>query len=340
MRQLTARLILSFAVLSSVVGWFRPAGAADCATDSQACATSFTVSGLSLQLYASAPLDAPHPEIVRAVIIVHGNDGNADGYFKTALAAAEAAGARGDSLILAPHFVEQRDKAPPPAGRLVWERGGDWRAGYASSAHAKPRVSSFTVMDRLVAALGDVSRYPNLKSIVIAGHSAGGQYVQRYAVLAGDNAGGPPLRFVVANPSSYLYLDARRPDPTAQGMFGVPPASACATNQYKYGLERGVAYVEEAIKATGSAGIAARFRQRPVTYLLGENDNDPNHRLLDKHCAAMAQGPTRLTRGLAFKRYLESYYAPNRQRFETVPGVGHSAGRMFRSPAGVAALFP
>ena len=332
------RLILSFAVVSMTGG---TAAAADCAVEPQACAAPFMVDGLSLQLYASAPLDAPHPEIRRALIIVHGNDGNADSYFKTALTAATEAKARGDSLILAPHFVEQAEKSAPPAGQLVWSRGSDWRAGYASSAQAKPRISSFAVMDRLVTALADKARYPNLQSIVVAGHSAGGQYVQRYAVLRGDAASGtPPLRYVVANPSSYLYLDARRPDPSKSGAFSVPPDGTCATNRYKYGLERGVAYVEGALKTSSVANIAARFQQRPVTYLLGENDNDPNHRLLDKDCAAMAQGPTRLARGLAFKLYLESFYAPNLQRFETVSSVGHNAARMFRSPAGVAALFP
>ncbi len=340
MHQFFARMAISLAFVSSVVG-FAGAASADCGSDPQSCAAPFGIDGLSLRLYASLPLGSAHPEIRRAVVIVHGNEGNAEGYFKAALAAAEAAKAAGDSLILAPHFIEQADKAVPPAGQLLWDRGGDWRAGYASSAQVRPRISSFTVMDRLVELLSDKTRYPNLAGIVIAGHSAGGQYVQRYAILSGDRpAGAPPLRFVVANPSSYLYLDARRPDPTKPGAFSVPPDGPCATNHYKYGLERGVVYVEGAIKSVGLASIAARFQQRPVTYLLGENDNDPNHRLLDKDCAAMAQGPTRLARGLAFKLYLESFYAPNVQRFETVPGVGHNAARMFRSPAGLAALFP
>jgi len=340
MRRFALGVILSLAVPSMAAGLPGPATAADCANDPQSCAAPFAVDGLSLQLYASAPFDAPHPEIRRALIVVHGNDGNADGYFKTALAAANAAKQGDGTMILAPRFVEQAQKTAPPAGSLAWDRGGDWRAGDPSSAAAKPRVSSFTVMDRLLAALADRTRFPALQSVVIAGHSAGGQYVQRYAVLRAAVEGAPPLRFVVANPSSYLYLDARRPDPAAPGAFPVPADSACAANRYKYGLERGNGYVERAVAALGVAGLAERFRRENVTYLLGESDNDPNHRLLDKGCAAMAQGPTRLARGMAFKLYLERYFAPNAQRFATVPGVGHNAARMFRSPAGLAALFP
>lgn len=341
MRHFILGVTLGCAALSLAAGGSAPAAAADCANDPQSCAAPFTVDGLALRLYASAPFAASYPEVRRALIVVHGNEGNAEGYFKTALAASAAAKQGDGTLILAPHFVEQAQKTAPPSGSLAWERGGDWRAGDLSSAKATPRVSSFTVMDRLLTTLADKTRFPNLQSVVIAGHSAGGQYVQRYAVLRGAEAAGPiALRFVVANPSSYLYLDARRPDPAAPGAFRPPTGSACAANRYKYGLERGNGAVEAAVAALGVAGLADRFRRQSVTYLLGESDNDPNHRLLDKGCAARAQGSTRLARGLAFKRYLDSYYAPHAQRVETVPGVGHSAARMFRSRAGLAALFP
>jgi pimeloyl-ACP methyl ester carboxylesterase len=341
MRRIALGVILSFAGLITAAGRCGPAAAADCANDPQSCAAPFTVNGLSLQLYASAPLAEIQPEISRALIIVHGNEGNAEGYFKSALAVAKAA-QRGDgTLILAPRFVEQARNMAPPAGSLAWDRGGDWRGGDLSSAAAAPRISSFAVMDRLLATLADKTRFPQLGSIVVAGHSAGGQYVQRYAFLRGTAAAGPVvLRFVVANPSSYLYLDARRPDPAAPGAFRLPTGTACAANRYKYGLERGNDAVEAAVAALGVAGLAERFRRQPVTYLLGESDNDPKHRLLDKGCAAMAQGPTRLARGLAYKLYLDSYYAPHAQRFETVPGVGHNAARMFGSRAGLVALFP
>ena len=76
-------------------------------------------------------------------------------------------------------------------------------------------------------------QYPGMEHIVIVGHSAGGQTVQRYALTAPHAApaaapkGGaavapPPVRYVVANPSSFGYLNASRWTDTA--LPKVPPA--------------------------------------------------------------------------------------------------------------------
>jgi len=37
------------------------------------------------------------------------------------------------------------------------------------------RISSFTILDEILMKFGDKNLYPNLKRIIIAGHSAGGQ---------------------------------------------------------------------------------------------------------------------------------------------------------------------
>ena len=43
--------------------------------------------------------------------------------------------------------------------------------------------SSFEVIDHIVDELFDPALYPNLTRIVFTGHSAGGQFTQRYAAL-------------------------------------------------------------------------------------------------------------------------------------------------------------
>jgi pimeloyl-ACP methyl ester carboxylesterase len=53
----------------------------------------------------------------------------------------------------------------------------------AESIEGTKNVSSFRVYDDLFAWLADRSRFPALKRIVLAGHSGGGQVVQRYAIL-------------------------------------------------------------------------------------------------------------------------------------------------------------
>ena len=89
-------------------------------------------------------------------------------------------------------------------------------------ANGRPApVSSFQVIDDLLRSLDDRKRLPTLASIVLAGHSGGAQLVQRYAVL--NQIDGPlrrdgiAVRYVVANPSSYLYLTKERPRPDGKG---------------------------------------------------------------------------------------------------------------------------
>lgn len=101
--------------------------------------------------------------------------------------------------------------------------------------------------------------------MVLAGNSAGWQFVQRYAALSAVedrvNAGGARVRFtyVAANPSSYLYFDATRAD--ASGRMRIPaPADAARCpdyNSYGYGLENPNAYAGRTGAATVRRGSSA-----------------------------------------------------------------------------------
>jgi pimeloyl-ACP methyl ester carboxylesterase len=324
--------LAAFVLLAS---YFAPADAAVPCTDPAACRTTLTFENLALTLYVSAPLDAPSPAIHRAVVVIHGADGNADSYFRTMTKAAAMAGKAAETLVVAPHFVEQRD-VNVPRGQLLWSRGADWHAGDLSMRDVTPRVSSFAVIDRILARLADARAFPNLTSIVLAGHSAGAQFVQRYAVAEReDPAVAPRMLYVVANPSSFLYLDARRPDPARPGSFRVPTDARCEANRFKYGFEQANAYFQR----ESPPAMTERYRARRVIYLAGERDTDPQHKMLDRNCAAMAQGATRFARTQAFMTYMDAFYAPHAHRLMTVPGVGHSARGMFQSERGLAVLF-
>ena len=79
-------------------------------------------------------------------------------------------------------------------------------------------------------------------------------------------------------------------------------------------------------EAGDPATLEARYLARDVVYLLGDRDIDPNHSALDKSCGAMAQGPNRYDRGLAFhayERFLFGEEIATRHTLATVPGVGH-----------------
>ena len=213
---------------------------------------------------------------------------------------------------------------------LRWQ-GNEWMAGGESTAPF--RLSSYQALDEIIARLGDRQQFPDVKQIVIAGHSGGAQVVQRYALLGHDQpaleASGVQVRYVIANPSSYAYFDERRP--VAFSHAGCPQF-----NRWKYGLTDLPAYAE----GQTPAQLQEKYLKRDIVYLLGQQDTDPNHPALDKSCEAKAQGPYRLARGRFYFDYLKRLQPQglNQQLIE-VPGVGHNGDGMFTSPEGQKALF-
>lgn len=286
--------------------------------------------GARLLLFASADLTARHPEVTRAVIVLHGYRRDADNYFATGLAARDAAGPAGDgALVVAPQFLTGTDaeRYGLPADVLRWSPEG-WEGG--DDAVAPRALSSFDALDAILARLGDRTLFPNLSRLVVAGHSGGGQVVQRYAVLsrAGDALGrrGVRVSYVVANPSSYAWFTPDRPEPVA----GCP-----GYDRWKYGMRDPPRYAAGA----EAAALEAAYVARPVTYLLGGRDTDPDHPALDRSCMAEAQGPFRLARGLFYWQALRARHPDLHQPLVVVPGVGHSGRRMLGSACGLAALF-
>ncbi len=289
------------------------------------------VGGGVLPVYASADWSRPMPEVRRAVVIVHGRLRDADAYLRAGEAAVAAGRPQSDGcLLVAPQLLAEVDvrqhRLPPET--LRWGLN-DWMGGEA--AERPVGVSSFAALDAILARLVEPGRFAGLEQVVVAGHSGGGQVVQRYAVLGrGETAlaaAGVGLRSVVANPSSYVYFSRDRP---------VAPAAGCAGfNRWKYGLESLPDYAQGA----DPAALEADYVRRDVVYLWGGDDCDPDQPALDRSCEACAQGPHRLARGQAYLAYLRARHPGLAHRAAVVPGVGHDAGAMFASAAGLAALF-
>ncbi len=288
-------------------------------------------SGGELPLYANVDWSRPQPDATRVVLVMHGVDRNASTYFATARDALALAGddAR-HTVLLVPQFLTEADAQAHDIGPEVlrWH-GARWEGGLP--AEAPVAVSSFAALDAILARLADASAFPALRQVVIAGHSGGGQIVQRYAVVGNGvgalEARGIAVRYVVANPSSYVWFSPERPEPTG----------ACGdADRWKYGFEGNVPpYVTQ-----DAAALEKRYVQRDVTYLLGGADTDPHHPALDVSCAGEAQGPYRYVRGLNYFHMLQARDGDRlKHRVLTVDGVGHDERRMFTSACGLAALF-
>jgi pimeloyl-ACP methyl ester carboxylesterase len=281
----------------------------------------------TMPIYLSAGWNAPFPQITRALIIIHGRLRNADSYFASGRQAVAAAGAAGAStLLIAPQFLDDDDIAAHdlPATVLRWSPTG-WMAGLP--AHGGAPLSSFDVLDALLAHLADHTLFPHLTQIVIAGHSGGGQVTQRYAVLGrAGRADGIALRYVIANPSSYAWFTPDRPR----------PVDGCPTyDEWKYGLKYLPPYAGE----TDAATLESRYITLDIRYLIGGADTNPALPILDKTCPAEAQGADHLSRGENFFAYLRARHPDLQQQLAVVPGVGHNENAMLTSPAGLQDLF-
>lgn len=272
---------------------------------------------------------AGSPDVTDALIVIHGSGRNPVSTYTGMVAAAEKAGTSGHTMILAPHFKTEEDS--PGSKEPRWTSDA-WKAG--ESAVEPKGLSTFTVMDELVTTMADKSRFPKLTRLTIVGHSAGGQFTQRYAAfgLAPNRVRGVEINYVVGNPSSYVYMDPVRP--TASGtQFTAPSNASCKYDEYKYGLEDRTGYVAKLSRDQ----VVQNYTSRRVTYLLG--GVDVLKKELDTDCGAMLEGKNRRKRGDAYYSYIHNKYPNAPHNKIVVPKVGHDHYGLFESPLAKSVLF-
>jgi pimeloyl-ACP methyl ester carboxylesterase len=315
---------------------------APCTTATTDCTEWLTFGGGPSRalLYRTYPLEGRHENITRALIVIHGAGRDAHNYFRTAVAAAFLNGALEDTIVISPRFASSaggacQDKLD--TDEVSWPCSGDsWRSGGFAANH-QPPLSSYDFTDDILRRLGRKDAFPNLKSIVVSGHSAGGQYVSRYAMAnqVHDKIG-IPITYVVSNPSSYAYLDNSRPGPVTPTSFrDFGDSRNCTTfDQWPYGLRKRAGYAA----SIPDDQLAKQLAARPTTYLLGELDILPLGGF-DGSCPAMAQGPTRLARGQAFAKYVNEKFGA-KHTLTVVPLCGHNARCMFTAEVALPILFP
>jgi hypothetical protein len=286
--------------------------------------------GLRLEYYVSAPPGAADANIL---IVVHGYPRDANRTFDAAANAAAEAGHSADTLIVAPIFqvpANEADKCHfhgvPPAkpGDALWHCD-DWADG--NPAINGP-VTSFQAMDLLVASL--LHRDPAAHTVTIAGFSAGGQYVQHYIGFANAPARAVILRYVVGDPSEFVYFVPSRP---------VPGVAACpGYNDWKFGTDHLPTYL-----GRDAATVRAVYANAKVRYLEGALDTGMGrgaaYRLLEKNCGAELQGTYRLQRGEAYAAYDQAALAHGAHPLIIVPGCAHSVTCVFPSAAARDTLF-
>jgi hypothetical protein len=216
--------------------------------------------------------------VERAVIVVHGSGLDAQTYYQSTLDSAALAGVNLNKTdIIAPQFLEDPVTID---GKLYysWSSGG-WRYGNKADSHNR---SSYDIIDHIINRL--VENRPKLRTVVVAGQSAGGQFVSRYAVGTEAVWKHPHIkfRFWSANAGSYPWPNGQRPNPAD------PNCPSPGYDNYPFGLDNLNAYMSK----TGAFDINVNHIYRHIYWTVnwGDTDTDPTT------CTSNRQGDHRVER--------------------------------------------
>ncbi|KAF2723831.1 WSC-domain-containing protein [Polychaeton citri CBS 116435] len=323
--------------------------------------TSKTPANLTLINYMSLNTSSKRPQdfkkIQRAVIVVHGlnrDPGTYEANMLSALSQVEkSAGLTTDNVaIMAPYFAGGADKNygfpwddtnGSTSSALVWY-ASQWSAGAINQYPSGRRTAgSFDVMDQVVQWFGNKTVFPNLKQIVVSGHSLGAQFVQRYAMVgktATQLGISTPIAYWIGDPNSMVWPSLDRPLST----------NSCPTyDEYREGFtdyllyggdvgpKRNMTYNLDLVDA-GRPAILSNFQSKQIHWAralqdFGDQSDD---------CDAETTGKDRNERFFNFiKQFPVSCDNPAGGNCDTVDFVnaGHDGGALFASPAGRARLF-
>ncbi len=305
------------------------------------CTSVFTLekgqNTYALRYQSNHGLTKPNKKIKQLIIYIHGARRNGLDYYEWGEAAVKAANKDDETLFISPQFTSLKDldDHKHDENHLFWANNG-WRVGEESVSSKKRKMddafSSFSLVDSMITRVCDRKLFPKLKKIIVIGHSAGGQFVSRYAGMTPmpNILRGYKFRFIVMNPSTYLYLDDRRP--TKKGdilTFSRPDTTGCSDfNVYPKGFEKPNPYAA----TIGEATIKQQFLTRDIAFILGGSDVDMNDSSLDKTCSGNLQGRFRLERGQFYYEYLQLFSKKGKiHRVEVVPNVAHSGEKMINN---------
>lgn len=307
------------------------AGTECAAAGKTSCRNLLTTNAGKVPYYSNYSLDGS-PAITHAIIMVHGAGRNAQSSFQGLRTEAVRTKTNAETIVIAPAYQTKEDS--PGAGQVTWPDQA-WKEGGDSDSG---NLSSFDVMDLIMARLVDKNRFPNLNWVTLGGHSAGGQFAQRYAAGGKIPAQtqGVQFNFIVANPSSYLYFTPDRPLAGSGGglKFGPVSVGSCGEyDDYKYGLKNRVRYMKE----VSDADLVSRYTHARVMYLSGGADT--GNESLDEDCGAMLQGKNRLIRSINYFNYIRTKFPGAPHERAQVSGTGHDRESMFASPEAERVVF-
>lgn len=361
----TLAIFIYYSILSSANVF---AAQVDCAEGAKKeCYFSFKPKGQAANMHYYSSVDLLESRanflITNALVVIHGYQRDANKTFNAGLASVKGGGGIANTLVVAPIYQVSASESKKcitegvprvASGDLAWGCTA-WIEGGLSNGPGG--ISSFTVMDNFLMELK--KNFPKLSTVTIAGFSAGAQMVQHYVGFTADTGElGMKVRYVISDPGSWLYFDGERAQPYLNDIkvfwdqcSGGPQGlgqcelkmeqssnSCSGINDWKYGLKQLPHHLP-----WGGSKAREKYAQANITYMAGALDSNSDkgayYAILDKSCAANAQGPFRLQRGIVYAFYDRTLLSPSKHRTVTiVPNCSHDVSCVFTSQEGREAL--
>jgi hypothetical protein len=303
----------------------------------------FNINGVTAAIpyESNYDLHQKNRNVTRLIVAIHSSNHDAKMYYRNTLLLAQKLNKTNETLIVAPHLlIGSLVSKEKPVDFLFWEvppfRGSS-RAFYKGE---KANVSAYEILDTLIDAISQSHFFPNLQEIVIFGHSAGGQLVNRYAAYSRFNKNSLHVRYVVMAPSSYLYFNNERALAGNTNRFDTPTLPSKVYNRWGYGMEK--LYGVHKRHHVTAERMHRQYQNSEIIYLVGANDNNPNDASLGKSQGAMLQGHHRLERAQIYYNYLQHIFTTSitkTQHLHVIPNAAHSSKALMSSAKGSEALF-
>lgn len=259
--------------------------------------------------------------INQLVIVVHGQQRNANDYFSYMATSLQSINMEESTLLISPYF---KDNTAAAANDLFWD--SRWREG-VNSGNTDAAISSFTVIDSIIEKIVNSGNFPNLSTIFVTGHSSGGAFVQHYALAnrAENIHTNINFEYGIANNQYFYYPDGLRYDENTQQF--VTPSNCSGYTFWPYGSEFSVPYLE----GVDQSVITEQQVTRKTTYLLGSNDTT-DFLLNTTDCQATLLGSNRVKKGENLLLYMQTFYSTTNNHDKIiVNNVGHDGNGMYNS---------
>ena len=313
---------------------------ASCQIPSKRYAFSYGDEKLRLPYDSSHDLFTPNTSIHRVLFIIHSSSYNPNDYFVTGSEMIKKKPQEKErTMIIAPLFAEAI-QLPTDSGAdfLYWKIRPFWGTSQGFSNNRDVTISAFDVMDMMLKNMVESKKFPTLREIVILGHSAGGQMVNRYAAgnAFEERTAAPKgitLKYVVTAPSSYIYFSKDRPVKGSLTTFAIPTETDAGYNNWGWGMESLYSYHRR--NNITAEWMIQQYPKKKVLYLVGSNDNNSKDESLGNGPGSVLQGAHRLARGKLYYNYLRYYFGDEikgQQYFRVIKGMGHWGRGLMTSP--------